>query len=446
MRRELHYFDIWPKTVLNGAVSHITIRALGTHAGFSAGRSYRITLIPMFETFYGTDTDGYPEITVTASDDILEFDHCFTGEQEYSLRITMDDEGRFILLRIYCLDADLYGRIPLKGDLHVHSCFSDGAEKPEMVAANYRKAGYDFLVISDHWNYDGSVAAQKFYEGVPIDINIVRGEEVHAPGNHIHIVNFGGEYSVSKLLEGEAKESYEKEVRKIEAGLDIPAEAGKINSFQYASCVWVSEQIRKARGLSIFAHPFWIVDAYNVNPDMTRYLLKTGVFDALELIGGLTPRENMMCQALYHSERALGNTDIPVVGSSDSHGTVRDAFSGSWFSNPVDNEYGYFDFYSIVFAVSNEKDEITEAVRQGYSTAVDSYPGETPRVYGDFRMVSYALFLISEYFPLHQEECFEEGRRMRQFAVTRSDEVRDRLQALHGRTGMLWKKYFGSAR
>jgi hypothetical protein len=420
MRRELHYFDIYPKTILNGAQSHITVRALGTHAGFTEGKTYKITFIPMFESIDGTNKTEYPQITVKASTDTLEFDHCFTGEQEYHIRITMNDEGKFILMRLYCLKADLYERLPLKGDMHVHSCYSDGAERPEMVAANYRKKGYDFLVISDHWNYEGSVAAQKYFKDIPIDINIVNGEEVHAPGNHTHVVNFGGEFSVNKLFEGEAQEQYDKEVREIADKLQIPDDAGKINRYQYASCFWISEKIREGNGLAIFAHPFWIIDAYQIIPEMTRYLLKTGVFDALELVGGLSPRENMMNIAFYNDEKACGNTDIPIVGSSDSHGTVRDVFEGSWFSNPVDNGNGYFEFFSIVFSPTNDKDEIIDAVKRGYSVAVDNYPGETPRVYGDFRMASYALFLLSEYFPLHEENCFEEGRRMREFAADRS--------------------------
>lgn len=442
MRRELHYFDIYPKTVLNGALSSITVRALGSHAGFTAGKSYKTTFIPMCETIDGTGNHEYASIQATAQENILQFNYLFTGEQEYDIRITMNDEGRFIMLSVYCLDNDLYGLVPLKGDLHVHTNFSDGAERPEKVAANYRKEGYDFLVISDHWNYEGSVTAQKFYEGVPIDINIVNGEEVHAPGNHTHIVNFGGESSVNELFTKD-EAAYNSEVLKIAESIDIPENAGTFNKYECASCLWVSDAIRCAKGLSIFAHPFWIVDAYHINPDMTRFLIKSGTFDALELVGGLSPRENMMQLAFYHTEKVLGNADIPIVGSSDSHGTVHEKFEGSWFSNPVDNEHGYFELYSIVFAPANNKDAIIQFIKKGYSVAVDNYPGETPRVHGDYRMVSYALFLISEYFPLHGEICFEEGRAMQQYATGSDDNALTALGFLHGRIIHFWKKYFG---
>jgi predicted metal-dependent phosphoesterase TrpH len=38
-----------------------------------------------------------------------------------------------------------------RGNLHCHSDRSDGRWPPEAVAATYRDAGYDFLVLSDHF-------------------------------------------------------------------------------------------------------------------------------------------------------------------------------------------------------------------------------------------------------------------------------------------------------
>jgi hypothetical protein len=41
------------------------------------------------------------------------------------------------------------GRL-FRGNLHTHSDRSDGTAPPEEVAAAYRLAGYDVLVLSDH--------------------------------------------------------------------------------------------------------------------------------------------------------------------------------------------------------------------------------------------------------------------------------------------------------
>ena len=38
-----------------------------------------------------------------------------------------------------------------KGNVHLHSCNSDGILTPEATANNYQKAGYDFIVLTDHF-------------------------------------------------------------------------------------------------------------------------------------------------------------------------------------------------------------------------------------------------------------------------------------------------------
>src|SRR5262245_43179071 len=37
-----------------------------------------------------------------------------------------------------------------KGNLHTHSLWSDGDDFPEMIAAWYKRHGYQFLALSDH--------------------------------------------------------------------------------------------------------------------------------------------------------------------------------------------------------------------------------------------------------------------------------------------------------
>src|SRR3954471_18279509 len=38
-----------------------------------------------------------------------------------------------------------------RGNLHTHSDRSDGVAAPEQVVAAYREAGYDFVVLTDHF-------------------------------------------------------------------------------------------------------------------------------------------------------------------------------------------------------------------------------------------------------------------------------------------------------
>ena len=91
------------------------------------------------------------------------------------------------------------GRLPFRGDLHMHTCRSDGKEGPATVAANYRAKGYDFTVISDHHRYYPSLEAIEAY-GDLCDLAIIPGEEVHLPFNDVHYVNFGGTFSINALV------------------------------------------------------------------------------------------------------------------------------------------------------------------------------------------------------------------------------------------------------
>lgn len=414
MRRELHYFDIFPKTVPAGETSVITVKYLERRFHPEEGRRVKIKLIPMTESLENRSGCDYDTAEAVFENRTLTFSYRFGNEQEYGVCVYLN-EDEYIRLSVYALAADLYARRPLKGDFHVHSNYSDGWESPERVAAYYREAGYDFTVISDHRNYQGSVAAKDFYKDVRMGLLIVNGEEVHAPGNHIHIVNFGSEFSVNEIFEKDPAR-YEAEVQflagKIDPALVFEHERDK---YEYAASLWIYDQIKRGRGLSIYAHPHWIVDAYHVRDSMTLLQFKNKCFDAFELVGGMSPKENNMQLALYHSACKAGYGDFPIVGCSDSHGVVREPFVGSAYGY-WNNEYGFDELFSIVFAASNDKDDIIDAVKKGYSVAVDRYKGETPRVYGDYRMVSYALFLLSEYFPLHDDLCREEGRLMKQMA------------------------------
>jgi hypothetical protein len=46
--------------------------------------------------------------------------------------------------------------MPLRGNLHAHTTFSDGVRAPEALIAEYETLGYDFLAITDHEDRIGS--------------------------------------------------------------------------------------------------------------------------------------------------------------------------------------------------------------------------------------------------------------------------------------------------
>jgi hypothetical protein len=99
---------------------------------------------------------------------------------------------------------------------------------------------------------------------------------------------------------------------------------------------------------------------------------------------------------------------------------------------------------TVVFSENCEKAAVFEAVKQGRTVALEQYHGEPKaRLYGRHRWVMFALFLLEEYFPLHDELCYEEGRLMKDH-ICGDTGAADLLGRLRGRCGALMRKYWGS--
>jgi len=433
VKPQLADYQVIPSIMKVGAKTQIQIRPLGAHAAFGEA-VYAVQFLPMNES--REPAFDYDTMDVAVSDDgCLRFSYTFSGEQMYIVRLfRMDDvtvEGvrkygksrKMMDFHVYALREDLYALRPYRGDLHVHSACSDGREAPEIVAANYRKKGFDFFALTDHHLYEPSVQCKAYYADKPIDLEIIKGEEVHPAGNHIHMVHVGGEKSVNTLVRDDPA-MYQAEVAALMESLAIP---DGVNAFEYASCVWSFGKMREFGGMAIYPHPHWTSDVYHTPDAMSEALFRAKVFDAFELLGGNEPSENNLQVAFYQNMAAKGYR-MPVVGSSDSHGTERDWLFG-WLT-------------SIVFAESAAAEDVMAAVKAYRSVAVEAYPNETVRVYGDYRLVMYAQFLLEEYFPLHDELCFEEGRLMKEMFLG-DKKAEALLRLMKGRTDILRQSYWG---
>lgn len=424
MKHELADYEIYPKIFEDGMISDITIKPLGGHAFFQSDSTYLLRFLPMDESVEPLDENAYESIKIKPSGNVLRFKHAFHGEQEHYIRVFKlpDTENRIGNFSIFSLMPDLYSRRPFRGDFHVHTCHSDGREAPAIVAANYRRSGYDFMAVTDHARWQPSLEAIKAYEGVPVDLKLFYGEEIHPPENHIHMVNFGGKNSINEMFKAD-RERYDREVAGIIRESNITS---GINAYEYASCVWCFRQIRDGGGMGIFCHPHWIANVYHVAEKMIDFLFERKPFDAFEVLGGHEVYSNNMQTAYYNEARAKG-MKIPIVGSSDSHGT-EDASWFNWFS-------------TIVFANDMELESITSAVKELYSVAVECYPGEAFRIYGPYRLVKFAQFLMYEFFPLHDLLCIEEGRLMKDYACgdVKAAEI---LALMQGRTSALLERCY----
>lgn len=444
-------YAVWPGVVKTGTETEIYIQPKGGHARFDCAfrnwgwtekwnhlyardyaaldknTAYKIYILPMEESIEPLGWQNYPSVVPEITEDGgLKFSYTFAREQEYILAVEENNsKSQKLRLRIYAVDEDLYGLRAYKGDMHVHSHYSDGREAPEFVAANYRKAGFDFMAQTDHHKYFPSLKLMEAFKNIPVGIKFYPGEEVHEPGGYIHVINFGGSFSVNEYYL-ENKEACDRAIDEIKAGLtEISDEAERLD---IARRLWIARQIKSGGGLAVLVHPHWINMAYNMRDTVTDYLFEHQVYDAFELLGGQSVRENNMQIAFYEDQLMKGRT-IPVLGLSDSHGT----------EPPV----CFLQSSTIVLSEDDSFEALVKNIKDYKCVAVDDYPKEDYRVYGRYRIVKYCRYLLDTYFPVHDSICAQQGQLMKDY-ICGDENVVPILEMIKDRVENYAHKFFGN--
>lgn len=435
IRDEARFFEVSPMIVPADIETKVVIKPLYDHVRPKDGAKYEAVYAPADQIAIKSGWKDKKPFELPVENGNYVLTQYFEDEQEHTLLVEeiLKDKRRTIgEFHLYSLKEDLFALRPFKGDIHMHSTRSDGKEAPAYVPGASRRVGFDFMTLTDHHTYEGSLDSQKAYEGVPIDLRIYNGEEVHAPGNPVHIVSFGATEGIAPhYKKDEAK--YRAEVEEIQKGLkDLPA---GVDPFVYASCIWVANKIREFNGLSMFAHAYWFPDRRNyVSEPIRNALLKNGVLEALELISGmgydsnLAHDTNALQVARYYEERANG-LQIPVCGVSDEHGCETSPSFGK--------------HYTVVFAPTSDLADLHAAIRAQRCVAVEASGDHFPRSFGLLRYVNFTHFLLREVFPMHDQMCFEEGNLMLRHIAGEASMV-DRLRLCQGQIKAyyekLWKK------
>ncbi len=276
------------------------------------------------------------------------------------------------------LEEDLFSLVPLKGDNHMHTCFSDGRESPEYRVANYARRGYDYVVVTDHGCYEGSLVAKKMVDDLHIPYLVIPGEEIHAPGNNVHIINMGGNSGVTEWYKENPDEYNSVVSARAQAIAEPMSEKDK---WAAASSQEIFSQIHARGGVAILCHPHWILNGiYQESEDITNYLFDHREFDVFEMIAGGAFEEGTQMQLAYYHDVP----EMPIVGSSDTH------FLYGGRLEPMN--------YTIAFAKSRTQEDICEAVKSGICVA-----GCKNKLFGNYRLMRYAYFLLANYYPAHDK-------------------------------------------
>ena len=436
-------YRITPQVVLLGRYTEFTARGLGIETRLQPGAAYCIRIIPQEEigtarTLKIGDTDCYEELAaMTDEAGLLRFACTLPKEQVYTLRL-LDGQGqRLTDFKVFAAAQDLWERTPMRGNTHCHACHSvDGHEDPVVAASVYRKAGFDYLAITDHHKIDGSLYAIAHTQDIPMELALYPGEEVHVPNAYIHAVNVGA------VLEGNVglDKWYHDHEEEVNAQVDQIAAAAAgtlpegIEPYDYAWRKWIADTIHENGGVAIAAHPFWEYDANNTGNAMLRYLAESGLFDAVEVFHGQDDPDTLEAArslAFWQDLRAQGLYMTPV-GCDDAHRR-----SQKW-----NYECCFNRVCTVIFAKDPSLAGFQEAIRSGFSVAVENYDDAPSHVAGTYRLTKYTLFLLEEFFPLHDELCFEEGCRIKD-AYLGDVESRAVLELIYGRVKRYCDRFFG---
>lgn len=395
-------YEIYPKVYISDKSQRVNIKL---SEDITDGDTVSVKIQPM--ECYGIDhTPGYglleenryPYITTSRAEDGSFFlEYQFTGEQRYSVNVKIScDDGAVAYdgvskdgiigkqQYVYSVEDDLWALKPMKADTHLHTCRSDGAGTPFEVGIDYRRVGCDFIVITDHHRMTPSIEAREQFSALTDKFFVIRGEEIHNTVlGYFHIINIGGEVSVNEIIE--AGDGFAES--EIEKHLKNDCYPKGTTPYICAFRKFASDMIRRGGGLAVMAHPYWnVCGEYNMPTEDIKYLLRSNCYDALELLAGCDRVGNGNNLQIALWQELLGEgVRVPVVGCSDSH-------------DRADPRSQFNKQFTIVFA--KDEGDVLAAIKDSRCVAVDKRERFT--VYGSFRLVKYARFLLEEYYPEYE--------------------------------------------
>ncbi len=294
---------------------------------------------------------------------------------------------------LYCLDEVMIKLRPLKGDLHMHSICSDGKTTPFAMAMASLGAGMDFIGITDHDNYGGSLQAIKKVKENGIDLLVLAGEEVSVGGKKDMSTSLGNGHILSihanKSIEEQRRDhkEYEAELQDIAKKLTKENIDKNIDPTHYAKNIWVINKIKEAKGISILAHPNWVYrdGKYHLHQAFYKEMLRSSHLDGVEVFGEEKIKEHNNMTHLTALQTKNRHKYLAPFANSDAHDS--------------DHEVG--ERFTILFVKEKSASSIIMAIKEGLTCAIFKRENYEHQFIGKDALAQYVYFLIKEYYPKH---------------------------------------------
>ena len=295
---------------------------------------------------------------------------------------------------VYTLRPDLFALRPFKGEIHQHSKFSPDGKMPVEQHIRYgREAGFDFIAVTDHYNWDQNPVAIAFARDSGSGLTVYPGEEIHNKAS-LHAICLGAPRKMSQMertpeFAAEWQPIYEQLLKEC-PGVD----RNELKAL--AETLAVIRRAKASGAMVIYSHPFWKYHGrFNSPFFMSEYILSHNEVDAVEIVNGDingSGKNSLTAAWLYELAFKTGKR-WPVVSAGDCHNV-------SQLERLRRN-------YNIILARNCSLEEFRAAVTEFRSVAaidtVDRYKKlPHPVFYGPLRICRFADFLYdSGYWKKH---------------------------------------------
>jgi len=352
--------------------------------------------IESIEIFSKNDYFHTSEVEYTIQDNMVLFTATMSviGEFIVKVNLSFDAYKKSKTLNLYCLDKNMIKLKPLKGDLHMHTIYSDGERTPLAMCIHSLSLGLDFMSITDHDCYEGSLEAIAKVKESNIDILVLPGEEITVRKNET-VTSHGNGHMLSinanKSIDNQRTDSviYAKELEDIAESIKDDLVGKNIEPLNYARNIWAINKVKEANGIAIQCHPNWIYrnGKYHLNQPIYKELLESSNLDGVEVIGDINKtEENNNMGYLTYIEVKDKHKYLSPLANTDAH----------------DVDHNARERFTMVFAKDKTAEGITGAIKDGFTCAILRRENDEHQFVGKSHLSHYAYFLIKEYFPKHK--------------------------------------------